>query len=122
MSGANLSRWLLKLFAQGELAGTTVHDLAVAAWLDGWGRNDPLAINLVKAGQSGRKRQNIANDIIKAAEAANLVCSSGGHVFFLPHEFYTSMVAERGLPDLCLDPSTLNAIAATGECPSATAE
>jgi hypothetical protein len=120
MSGSNLSRLLLKLFAQGDLAGTQVHDLAVAAWLDGWGRNDPLAVNLVKAGQSGRKRQQIANDIIKAAETANLVCSkahpyqvnlaSGGHALvFLPHEFYTSMVEECGLPALCLDPSTLEA-------------
>jgi hypothetical protein len=87
--GDQLSRLLLKLFAQGDISGTTVHDLAVAAWLDGWGRDCPLANDLVKAGQSGRRRNRIANDVIKSAEA--------------------SMVAECGLPAMCLDPDTLNA-------------
>ncbi len=74
MPGDQLSRLLPKFFAQGDISGTTIHDLAAAAWLDGWGRNCPRESNLVKAGQSGRKRKILANDVIKAAELAGLVC------------------------------------------------
>jgi hypothetical protein len=113
-----LSRLLLKLFAKGEISGTTVHDLAAAAWLDGWGRGDALAQRLVKAGRQGRRRNEMANDVIKAAEAAGLVCSralpyevtlsTGGTAsIFLPHEFYTAMVEDLGLPQLCLSPESL---------------
>jgi hypothetical protein len=119
MSGQHLSRLLLKLFAQGQLAGTTVFDLAAAAWEDGWGRLDPLATSLVRAGQGGKKRSLIAKHIIQAAEAAGLVCSKaipyevgistgGTALVCLPHEFYPSMVANKGLKNLCLDAEALD--------------
>ena len=63
-----LSRKLIRLFAKGELSATTVHDLAVSAWEDGWGRHDPLARKLVRAGSGGTNRSHIANDILAAAE------------------------------------------------------
>ena len=119
MAGQNLSRLLLKLFAKGELAGTQVFELASAAWLDGWGREDELARKLVRAGDGGRARSHIAADIIKAAESMGLVCSSalpyqvnlstGGHVLmFLPHEFFPAMTAEFGHEQVCLSQEALN--------------
>ena len=118
METGQLSRLLLKMFAQGELSGTQVYDLAAAAYMDGWGCSDACAQRLVKAGQQGKKRNIMANDIIKAAEAAGLVCSkalpyevelsAGGTAsIFLPHEFYPAMVDEIGLPGLCLSQESL---------------
>ncbi len=75
MAHSRLGKLLLKLFATGELAGTTVHDLAAAAWLDGWGHDCPLAGKLVAAGQGGKKRSRILDDIIKAAISEGLVSS-----------------------------------------------
>lgn len=120
MSGCELGRLLLKLFATGELAGTTVFDLAGAAWKDGWGRDCPLARKLVSVGASGRQRQRIVDGIIAAAESVGLVSSAakpysmdiatGGKVMvFLPHEFYSGMVNKTGLATLCLGQEALAA-------------
>jgi len=110
MANRGLSRKLIALFAKGELSATTVHDIAVSAWEDGWGRNDPLARKLVRAGSDGTNRSHMANDIIAAAEAEGLVCSraksyeveisTGGTVaMFLPHEFYTDLISSSNLED-----------------------
>jgi hypothetical protein len=119
MSDCQLGRLLVKLFAKGDLAGTTVHDLASAAWLDGWGHNSPLARKLVKAGAQGKARNKIAQAIVKAAESEGLVCSkalpykvglsTGGEALvFLPHEFYPQMVQDLGLQVLCLPRESLD--------------
>ena len=71
-----LSRHLLCIFAKGEISATTVHELASAAWTDGWGRECPLGRRLVRAGSGGINRSHIANDILKAAEEEGYVCST----------------------------------------------
>ncbi len=72
---AQLSLVLLRLFSSGELPGTTVHELASAAWADGWGRDFEIARKLVSAGGQGRQRSHIAGDIINAALSGGVCCS-----------------------------------------------
>jgi hypothetical protein len=117
MPAGNLSRLLLKLFAKGELFGTTVHDLAAAAWEAGWGRQDTFARKLVGAGRGGKRRNMIADDIIKAAESEGLVhpaepseinISTGGTALvYLSHEFVPKVI-EGSDPSLwCLSPQDI---------------
>jgi hypothetical protein len=119
MPHTKLSLLLLKLFAKGELAGTTVHDLAAAAWEDGWGRGDTLARKLVMAGNGGTKRSRIMDDVVKAAISEGLVSSparpyrvplgTGGElIVFLPHEFYPGIVGDD-LEHWCLSPADVQA-------------
>jgi hypothetical protein len=107
MSGDNLCKQLMLLFAKGELSATTVREVATAAWNDGWGRNNSMARKLVQAGHFGRRRGEVLSDVIAAAFSEGYVCSkchpydveisTGGTVpVFLPHEFYPAMVAESG--------------------------
>ena len=117
MPVGQLSKLLLKLFAKGDLAGTQVHDLAAAAWEDGWGRQDAFARQLVSAGRAGRRRNQMADDIIKAAESAGLVhpaepyevdISTGGQALvFLPHEFVPSMIQGSDTSQWCLSPEDI---------------
>ena len=117
---ALLSRASLVLFASGDLSGTQVFDLISAAWDDGWGRGDTLAEMLVHAGRGGLRRCDIAGDIVKAADAAGLVCNTchpysvtlrtGGELgVYLPHEIYAGVAAETPLAELCFNQDDLAA-------------
>jgi hypothetical protein len=75
MSGDNLCKQLMLLFAKGELSATTVGELATAAWNDGWGRNHTMARKLVQAGRFGTRRGDVLTDIIAAAFSEGYVCS-----------------------------------------------
>ena len=103
-----LSLELLRLFAKGELAGTQVQKLAGAAWQDGWGHGDELAFKLAHAGSSGKRRGEIANDVIDAAESLGIVCNDshpyivrlgdgGSAQMYLPHEILSDMVARSDM-------------------------
>ena len=105
MAHSSLARLVVKLFARGDIAGTTAHELVDAAWSDGWGRSCSLARKIVKAGSGGRQRSHIANDIIKAAESEGIVVSAVEPYIFklshgptceinLPHEFYPALVGD----------------------------
>jgi hypothetical protein len=118
MGGQKLGRLLLKLFSKGELAGTVVWELASAAFLDGWGHDDPLARKLVNCGSAGRARNKIAGHIVKVAESEGLICSkaqpyifpisTGGNCsVFLPHEAYQAMTEGTELSSWCLSPAEL---------------
>ena len=117
MGGDNLRRALLKLFSKRELAATQLLDLASAAYLDGWGHDHRLARKLVAAGRSGRRRNEINEDVIRAAESEGLTSSrsrpymfpiaTGGEVLmFLPHEWYPSLV-EANPSQWCLAPDVI---------------
>ena len=67
-----LSLELLKVYAQGGLSGAAVQRLAAAAWSDGWGRGDPLAERLARAGAGGEHSGNIQRDVLKAAQLAGI--------------------------------------------------
>ena len=106
MHGRNLGTKMIQLFASGDIPGTAVHDLASAAWADGYGHDSRLLTRLAKAGSGGSQRSHVARDVLATAEAEGLVCSkvqpyevdlsTGGraHVY-LPHEFYPEMIKER---------------------------
>jgi hypothetical protein len=110
---ASLSRKLLGLFAKGELPATVVHDIASAAFEDGWGRDNRLARRIVGAGSAGEHRNHVARDLVRAAEDAGYVCSmaqpykielttGGSAILFLPHEFWPGLVEKFGSANLCL--------------------
>lgn len=95
---AQFSRVLLKLYAQGELTGTQVQQMASAAWEDGWGRGDAIAGRLRALGSGGTHVGNITRNLMALARQHNLL-SSGAHPYqvqlpgnqgkvgvFLPHE------------------------------------
>ena len=106
---SHLSLQLIRCFALGTLTGTQVQLLASAAWQDRWGRGDPCAKRLAKAGSSGRRSGNILRDVVRAASAAGLM-DSMAHPYsfeapganqqtvriemFLPHEIYYHMVQQ----------------------------
>jgi hypothetical protein len=104
---------LLQLYGRGEIAATTVRDIAAAAWTDGWGRGNPLAARLASAGAAGVHRNHIARDIIRAADAAGLVSSmcmpyevdistGGKALLYLPHEAMPMMIQGTSLTRWCL--------------------
>jgi hypothetical protein len=73
---------------------------------------------LVAAGQHGRRRNNIANDIISAAAAEGFVSSQAGPYeiklttggvgeIFLPHEFVPSMIGDSDISEWCLSPEVV---------------
>ena len=68
-SGQSLGVKLVQLFAAGQMTGTCVHDLAAAAWDDGWGRQSTLGRKLVDAGSGGAQRSHVAKDVLAAAES-----------------------------------------------------
>ena len=120
-----LSRELLRLFAQGELSGVQVQKLAKAAWDDGWGRTDRLAERLMQAGSCGTWTGHIAKQIIQAAEQVGMVCNSSSpyHVklpddamgsVYLPHELFSDMVKDTNLEQWCLTPEQLQATRGLG--------
>ena len=51
------------------MTGTCVHDLAAAAWDDGWGRQSTFGRKLVDAGSGGAQRSHVAKDVLAAAES-----------------------------------------------------
>jgi hypothetical protein len=117
---AMLSRELLRLFAKGCLTGTQVQSLAHAAWQDGWGHDDALAMQLAKPGVDLNKSRNIARDVIRAAKEHGIMCTAadpylvdlpdgkGQLNIFLPHEVYPSMLAKGGCPAWCLNQAELD--------------
>ena len=117
---SQLSLALLKLFSQGELAGTQVQILALAAWNDGWGRRCPLGQRLKGAGNSGLSKGNCARDVIRAAKAFDIFCTkamphtvtlpNGCKIqMYLPHEVFAGTAASTPVTDLCVSPESLNA-------------
>ncbi len=55
---------LLRLFAIGTLPATTVQRPAAAAFKDGWGVDDAIAIRLKNIGAEGRRPQNAMDDAV----------------------------------------------------------
>ena len=114
-----LSIELLRLFAKGELAGTQLQTLAMAACQDGWGHDDALAFMLAHAGSAGKRRGAVATEVIEAAESLGIICNdshpyyvklhdAGLAQMYLPHEVFTDMVARSDLARWCLTPDQLS--------------
>jgi hypothetical protein len=118
MGGERLSRVLLRLFAEGELPGTTVWEIAAAAYEDGWGHDSEVARWLVSSGSAGKRRSKIADDLVKVAEKTGWVCSQakpyslplshgGSALVYLPHECFHGWVQETRLEDWTLSAGQL---------------
>jgi hypothetical protein len=128
MATSNLGRELLRLFGRGDLSGTQVQLLAKAAWDDGWGKDDAFCTRLAHLGAEGRAPGNILRDIRRLATKVCLIDAKtepyyvdlpDGHgqaMFFLPHEVYPQLVAERGGPaPFCLTAEELMAETGLGK-------
>ena len=128
MATSSLGRELLRLFGRGDLSGTQVQLLAKAAWDDGWGNDDPFCTRLAHLGAEGRSPGNILRDIRRLASKVCLIDAKtepyyvdlpDGHgqaMFFLPHEVYPQLVAERGgASPFCLTADELVADAGLGK-------
>jgi hypothetical protein len=117
----HLSKYLLRLFARGELTGTQVQALALSASQDGWGRTCPLAKHLINAGSRGTNSSHVLRDIIDGAEKCGIFLTSakpykvdlpdgaGALSVFLPHEVYPKLVAGSDLSDWCMSADDLDA-------------
>ena len=108
---------LLKLFAEGGLAATTVQRLAAAAFADGWGAGDELAERLKQAGNQGRHPGNNLRDVLRLTKSLGVgdgtpepyyvdVPSVGGTTRKVgvcrPHEQYQLLVQTHGVEALRL--------------------
>ena len=109
-----LSIELLRLFAKGELAGTQLQTLAMAIWQDGWGHDDALAFRLAHAGSAGKRRGQVATEVIEAAESLGIICNdshpyyvklhdAGFAQMYLPHESVHRHGRSFGLGTVVLD-------------------
>jgi hypothetical protein len=123
MSGFRLCTKLLAEFGKGNLAGSQVHDIAVAAREDGWAPGDPLADRLVSAGSFGEHRNHLVRDIVRAAEEHGMVCSKaspyevtlstgGVALVYLPHEAIPAMIKDTDISRWVLPPGDTGPLAA----------
>jgi hypothetical protein len=106
----NLTLQMLKLFAEGGLPATTVQKLAHAAWQDGWGHGDDLAVKLKGVGSSGTQPGNALRDLLRVTKHLGIgtpepylvkVKAAGGEdrevAVFLPHEQVPLAIGRAGL-------------------------